>query len=343
MLVEIGGADGRILDSEYVSRRYFSLENLRVPIEPIEPQDIELFQSTRTPEADRRNGRETFGARGSQQGDGAGPILIDTVVRLTASDDYFAFTTDRARGAVIVLRNSLPGNLRLYAGYKTGDAGTPGQVGNYWSERAPGDSLSLKPLALTEADVTGTTLSGDFIDYTLRLERRNIYSLDVRDIDLNSLNLTISRIGAADPTRIDGVPLLEATGLDLLLNVTRQGCGTLDITPFPGGPDGRVDPQWIDEQNGLIFFPDLQPFDPDPFDLVDPETGEVRNPCRERVIGWELFDPTPGTPGDEGYRRTSGQQQPDERNAALYGTFRANPAEARYEITGFFEVETDSE
>lgn len=333
--VEIGGVDGRVLDSEYVPRRYFSLEDLRGPIEPITPLDIEIFQTTMNPEGDRRNGRETFGARGSQLGDGTGPVLTDTVVRLTPNDDYYAITTERARMVIIVLRNSLDANLRIYAAYKTGDAGNPDQVGNYWNTRAPGDSLDLKPLALTQSDVAGTTLPGNFIEYTLRLERRNIYALDVRDIDLSTLSLTISRIGGPDLTLIDGVPLLEAAGLDLVHHDTGLGCGTLDPAPGSSGPDGILDGQWLDERAGILFFPDLQPFDPELFDLVDPTTGAVRNACRERVIGWELDDPTPGTPGDESYRRSSEEAQ--ERNASLYGSFRATGLDARYEITGFFE------
>jgi len=322
--VEIGGVDGRVLDSEYESRRYFSLEDPRESVESIASHNIEVFQSTMTPETDRRNGREIFEARGSQLGDGAGPVLTDTVVRLTPNDDYYAIASGRARGIIIVLRNSLADNVRLFAAYKLSDFATPDQVGNYWTDRALGDPLNLKPLALTESDVTGTKLPGNFIEYTLRLERRNFYSLDVRDIDPSTLSLTISRIGGTDPTRIDGVPLLEAIGLDLMNSYTGQEA-----------PDGRVDPEWLDAAAGVLFFPDLQPFDPELSDLVDPKTGQVRNSLRERVIGWELVDPTPGTPGDESYRRSSGEAQ--ERNAALYGSFRATPSDARYEITGFFE------
>jgi len=83
-----------------------------------------------------------------------------------------------------------------------------------------------------------------------------------------------------DPDRIGDITLLQMTGLDLY-KVTNTG-----ISP---GPDDLVDDEYISYENGLLHFPDLRPFDPDPSDLgLDPA----------RCLGflYRRFDP--GGPGD---------------------------------------------
>jgi hypothetical protein len=89
---------------------------------------------------------------------------------------------------------------------------------------------------------------------TLFYEMRNFYDLRARNIALETLNLTVRRRDssqATDPDNLDGRPFIEAFGLD---QRDRNGAPQ---------PDGRIDDQFIDEIEGILFFPDLHPFDPD--------------------------------------------------------------------------------
>jgi hypothetical protein len=54
-----------------------------------------------------------------------------------------------------------------------------------------------------------------------------------------------------DPDNVEGVSLIEMLGLD-----QRNADGDPD-------PDGRIDANFLDESEGILFFPDLHPFNPD--------------------------------------------------------------------------------
>ena len=87
----------------------------------------------------------------------------------------------------------------------------------------------------------------------LAYELRNFYDLTARNIAKETLNLKIRRRDAGqsvDPEAINGKAIVQILGLD------QQG-NTVDT-----GPDGRVDDRFIYADDGLIFFPDLHPFDP---------------------------------------------------------------------------------
>ena len=88
----------------------------------------------------------------------------------------------------------------------------------------------------------------------LQYQLRNFYSLGKRNISREELTLKIRRLDAAyaiDPDTFQGQPFLELLGLD-------QHGPTVDSPP-----DGKVDDNFIDRENGIIFFPDLHPFAPD--------------------------------------------------------------------------------
>jgi hypothetical protein len=85
-------------------------------------------------------------------------------------------------------------------------------------------------------------------------ELRNIYDLRTRDIPMDRLRLVIRKIvsgDSQDPDRVFDKPYLEHLGLD------QHG---VDGT---GDPDGLVDDEFVDRVQGLLFFPDHHPFDPD--------------------------------------------------------------------------------
>ncbi|MCP4546118.1 MAG: cell surface protein SprA [bacterium] len=90
---------------------------------------------------------------------------------------------------------------------------------------------------------------------------RNVYRLGGRDIDVDALDLQIERLASYDnPERPEGesqVQYLQIFGLDTYSNSSVEN----DNNPRP---NGKVDPKFVDEQNGLLFFPILEPFNPAP-------------------------------------------------------------------------------
>ena len=88
----------------------------------------------------------------------------------------------------------------------------------------------------------------------LRYELRNLYSLGKRNISRDALTLKIRHMDAAyftDPDTFRGKPFLELLGLD------QHGAS------FDDPPDGKVENNYIDPEEGILFFPDLHPFAPD--------------------------------------------------------------------------------
>jgi len=89
---------------------------------------------------------------------------------------------------------------------------------------------------------------------TLRYELRNFYALARRNIARDDLTLKVRHLDAAyfiDPDTYQGKPFLELLGLD------QHGPTIIDP------PDGKVDYNFIDVENGILLFPDLHPFAPD--------------------------------------------------------------------------------
>jgi len=88
----------------------------------------------------------------------------------------------------------------------------------------------------------------------LRYELRNFYRLGVRNFSREDLTVRVRHRDPAfptDPDALGGVPFISLLGLD------QHG-------PFVGSPpDGKVDDQYLDWDRGILFFPDLHPFDPD--------------------------------------------------------------------------------
>ena len=109
--------------------------------------------------------------------------------------------------------------------------------------------------------------------YTRGYEFKQFYFLGSRNILPDDFDLVIrrKRTGSepVDPDREEGEPLfVEVLGLDERDNLTGES-----------EPDGRVDPKWVDYSLGVLQFPDLRPFDPDPsefaLDLRNPEIYEL--------------------------------------------------------------------
>ena len=87
----------------------------------------------------------------------------------------------------------------------------------------------------------------------LHYELRNFYDLTAKNISKETLTLKVRRLDASqtvDPEAIGDSTLIVITGLD-------QHGVTVDDPP-----DGRIDDNFLDAENGIIFFPDFHPFSP---------------------------------------------------------------------------------
>jgi hypothetical protein len=88
----------------------------------------------------------------------------------------------------------------------------------------------------------------------LSYELRNLYRLGIQNFAREDLTVRVRHLDAAfatDPDNDHGIPFISLLGLDQI--------GPTVNSP----PDGKVDPQYIDSENGILLFPDLHPFDPD--------------------------------------------------------------------------------
>ena len=184
----------------------------------------------------------------------------------------------------------------LAVAYSDESSGTPVSVGTTTTAEYSSEDLALRKgpnrLLLKMLKPRYDDLQDDATGYVaktpwypaLRYELRNYYDLGGRDISLSTMNLTIRRLQsglatdpetATDPRTQADVKLIEVLGLD-----QRGKAGSSN----PDLPDGRVDDQFIDPANGIIFFPDLHPFAPD----SSPPDSTV--PCGPGYGGFNCLD-----------------------------------------------------
>ena len=204
-------------------------------------------------------------------------LLIEQQDYTLTNDINFAFPR-------IQLNNQLPYNHILAIAYIQSTGGLVDTVGTWWPDNyvpAPPDSLDLKMLRPSEEQW------GLYVWAPVRyLEAKNVYSLQAQDIDPWSLTLNVVRdiagAGGQNPDYIENefgkrTPLLQVLGLDQKNN----------FDPSNRTPDTRIDPEFVDLADGLLFFPDLRPFDPD---LADIEGTAIRTPSWPRQFGKERPD-----------------------------------------------------
>ncbi|HEX7078429.1 MAG TPA: cell surface protein SprA [Candidatus Eisenbacteria bacterium] len=121
------------------------------------------------------------------------------------------------------------------------------------------DTLLVKMIKPKAEDIGTGGASGADYDTTsawyptLPLELRNFYNLGAQNISLETLTFKIRKTDnaqATDPDNLDGTAYMKMLGLD------QKGPGGVNA------PDGQIDPQYIDLERGIVFFPDLNPYDP---------------------------------------------------------------------------------
>jgi hypothetical protein len=358
-LVAIGGDDARIYDHEFSGRQYFFLWDpdtaAAFTFDPdqheINGADLAVFLNTNDNDADRRQGKELLDeALVTLSGDPEEfPRFTDQFYRLTANEDYFFFISERSAYPILILRSKLAPEWTLAASYRVRDRSTQLVVynaGNYF-ERASGDTVWLKMLFAPRREKPSDNLHVGPWAPTRRLELKNIYNLGARSIGPESFTMSIHLDTALKPDSLDGVSYLEILGLDLLNNETLLA--REDSPSGARGPDGKVDPGFIDYENGLLFFPDLRPFDPSSIDLNGSSTAltGTRAPSRERPRSRALGhlrsgDFVPGAPPLYGYHyeRLPEPQAGIETNSALYDRREIEESYRKYYITGTFRSYT---
>lgn len=339
----LGGTDGKIYDKDYEPRKYFFLSDPdSLPGIRVLATDLQVFVSTRDVASDLRQGKDVKTAYLSVTGDGQGARIKTDMVRWTQNEDYYFVTSDRTPYPILVLRNSLNDDSRLAVSYRiTAESGAVVQnVGNYFT-RAEGDTLQLKMIKPGLDDVkTDNVTVGDWAA-TRRLEMKNVYNLGARNIDPNALNIQVHLDSGNFPTDLNGVSYLEILGLDLVNNLTLAAReDSAQYGPQERGPDGKIDTRYIDLENGLLFMPDLRPFDPSRVDLLG--APGLRAPSRDRprrkALGWKRLNGQDGFPYGVNWEKLPPAETAQEANADIYDRRDVRDLYRKYYIAGSFRA-----
>lgn len=189
---------------------------------------------------------------------------------LEESVDYYI---NREIG-VLTLNRSLPENYTLGVWYQRGTA----ETGNVPPE-ASVDSSVVATLKLIRPPAEFYRPTNEKFGATWYYQLRNVYDLRARSIVEEGFEMRIYRKAAGAEVRFDqqgGKTFLEILGLDVVDQSSNPapddrvdgqyfGAGN-KIAEKAGIPPGSSLPYFprvlVDYDNGLLFFPDLRPFDP---------------------------------------------------------------------------------
>ena len=292
-----GGASNQrntLADLDYVKGFYFYLYDPNEDVLQIQNSDIALYLDDFIYSNDQNStpGRafvDTSQVCG-ETGPYGDPQICDTTsvrgtfTKLYPVDDYEVldlYSTSSAVIKVIRLLRQVSGDQRLAVTYKARRVYSTGlgpefEVGQQDTVTTPEvDGVRRKFMKLLRAPasivkpnpVTGFFTRDSLFARTRDLELKNFYQLPGQRIDPTSFKLAIRR-GVDDPpiTSIlvgaESVPYLEVLGLD---SFDQSGGGQVR------GHDGAVDGTYlnpgsqqtfVDYENGILFFPDPQPFAP---------------------------------------------------------------------------------
>jgi hypothetical protein len=279
----------RIADYDYIEGKYFFLFN---PNDPNAPTGgitkIHLYLDDKDP----RNNQELGALKANLYIDPrnrTGPTVDGQFHLLADQVDYTVPNSQNYGFPMVWLQNFLSPSQTLAVAYITAADET---VGTWIDQQHPIGSDSTLVLKMLRP-------SDDQWGDVRYLEAKNVYSLGVHDIEPGSLTVNVVRDiggeGAQNPDYIDTqdanpkrrTRLLQALGLDQKNNVDTSN----------RNPDLRIDPEYVDLANGLIFFPDLRPFDPDAADIDGTPGGRQRswprdpNVDRPDTLGWHKLGP----------------------------------------------------
>jgi motility/secretion related protein SprA len=300
-----GGAAQRTItvkDYNYVQGKYFFLLNPNdpnAPVNKIENIEIRLYLDDNTPNNDVEKGAQPARVWLDPKAKTPASPVTGHFHQLVKQDDYTIPNESVFSLPRIELNNPLTPYQTLAVAYIMTVNAVPETVGT-WVLPAGGDStLDLKMLRPRDDQWGNKDLRESPWGEVRYLEAKNIYSLGVHDIEAGSLIVDIVRDLAGDDGQnfdyIDNefkrrTPLLQLLGLDQKNNISGQRI-----------PDQKIDPEFVDLTNGLIWFPDLRPFDPDVVDIEGSKGGtggrarswpREESAARPDTLGWYKDDST---------------------------------------------------
>jgi hypothetical protein len=255
----------KIPDLDYIKRTYFLISNHPMTWDRA---SLRVFKDNSNP-SDNATERTGLVRLDPTQDSLSTPQARGSFAVLHPGIDYEVFfpyiTPTGTDIPVLRMRSSLNTADLLAVTYVENVGGNLTPIGNpdpnaeNSGQQKPADSYLLK-MVKPRAEML-PELAGGRYDPTapwypaLQYEMRNFYDLTAKNISKETLDLKIRRLDAGqsvDPDRVDDKPLLEITGLD------QHG------VTFADPADGRIDEgqNYLDAENGILFFPDLHPFAP---------------------------------------------------------------------------------
>lgn len=255
----------RVHDLDYIRRTYYFIADHPIKVKP---GTLHVWRDDRILETN------TAESRGIARSD---PTSPDTTAQIYGNFSLLQYDEDYSvvypwitgnPGDIPVLRLSRALSSVELLGVSYVDDLSGIQVGSVsgFDFSAP-DSILGKPANMLLIKLVAVEVNRQLVDpYTgyfdpvqpfyrvIPYELRNIYDLGLKHIPLDRFQLKVRKIdlGMTDgPDHIDGWPLIGILGLD---QRTASGIPT---------PDGIVDDQFIEYEQGLLVFPDLHPFAPD--------------------------------------------------------------------------------
>lgn len=311
-----GGASERVIrinDLQYVRGKYFFLSDPDSTVPQI--VGLRVYVDDRVGINDTQLGAQDAEAWiDPARQTPAGAPYDGSFHLLQEEEDYQVLNTGSGTGAggdtrlrsmpILVLTNPLSPNHVLAVAYRQLVGADTVDVGTF-TDFQPGETLQLKMIRPGE-DSWGTDTRNNIAFSTWapvrRLELKNVYDLRSRNIEKDSFELRIVQDvageGGSNPETITNefrksTPLLQVLGLDQKNNAN----------PSNRTPDGLVDQEYIDLDNGLLFFPDLRPFDPSLTDIQGNGFRQRSWPVpagatRPDTLGWKLVNGEPRESGD---------------------------------------------
>ena len=251
-----------ISDLNYIARQYFLLGD---SVLHWDPASLKVYRD------DRNTNNNKIGIPASPGNARLDPTLpvSPTNPQIAGNFDLLTLGTDytlvpdrfvpQGGGQIPYIKMNYPMNTTdfLAVAYVDTVAGVPTDVGVV--NVAAGDSLLLKALRLgnEEPGVVGNDYDrNDPWFPVINYELRNFYDLTARDIAAETVTLRVRRRDngqSVDPEQDpSGTSYLRVLGLD------QEGQGGPNTT-F----DGRLDSRFLIAAEGVVWFPDLRPFDPE--------------------------------------------------------------------------------
>jgi hypothetical protein len=259
----------RVDDLDYVHRTYYFLADhpIRVRWGTLHVWRDDRIQFTNTMESPGIARVDPLAVSSA-----ANPEILGHFGQLTLDQDYFImylWISGLGEVPILRLRTPLKSTELLAVSYVDELPATPVQVGTLsGADFSEPDPILEKPANCLLVKLIGEEINRVPIDPVTSLrdradpfysvteyELRNLYDLRLRNIPRDRFQLVIRRKEASspvDPDEINGKPLIGILGLDQEESEFR--------TPVP---DGLIDDAYIEYEQGLLFLPDLHPFNPD--------------------------------------------------------------------------------